>query len=447
MFDLLIRDATIVTADSATIGNVGVEAGKIALVGEGRGVPLAAHTTVDGSGLHLLPGLVDAHVHFREPGLTHKEDFGTGTLAAAAGGVTTVMVMPTDNPITFTAEEFAEKRALAEQKANVDFALHAGLGPDLSHVEVLARMGAISFELFLADVTTSLLTDTSEALLEALARTAAVGTIAGITSGDHDLVTRRTRAVREDSKGAWADFPSSRPPISEALGVARACVAARETGARIHFRQISCAASAEVLAALRPLGSITAEVMVHNLLLDESELLRQGPRAKVAPPLRPAADLDAVLAALRRGKIDIVATDHAPHSPEEKAAGMEDIWKAPAGLPGVQTLLPAMLKLVGEGKLGLSDVVRYCATEPARIFGLYPRKGALAEGADADLLLIDMLRPYTVRDEDQLTKARYTPFHGLTVRGAPVSAWLRGTEIMREGHPTGAGRGVFLALG
>ena len=447
MFELAIRDATIVTADSATVGNVAVEAGKIALVGEGSGIPLAARTTVDGSGLHLLPGLVDAHVHFREPGLTHKEDFGTGTLAAAAGGVTTVMVMPTDAPITFTPEQFAEKRALAEQKANVDFSLHAGLGPDLSHVAELARMGAISFELFLADVAPALLTETSEALLAALERTAALGAIAGITSGDHDLVTRRTRAIRAASKGAWADFPASRPPISEALGVARACVAARETGARIHFRQISCAAGAEVLAALKPFGPITAEVMVHNLVLDESELRRQGPRAKVAPPLRPAADLDAVFAALRHGTIDIVATDHAPHSPEEKAAGMEDIWKAPAGLPGVQTLLPGVLKLVGEGKLALPDVVRYCATEPARIFGLHPRKGALVEGADADLLLIDMRRTYAVRDEDQLTKARYTPFHGLTVKGAPVNAWLRGMEIMREGRPTGAARGVFLAAG
>jgi dihydroorotase len=446
MHDLLIRGATVVSPDGEVLADVAVDGERIVAV-EPAGRSAPARETVDATGLHLLPGLVDAHVHFRDPGLTHKEDFATGSLSAAAGGVTTVMVMPTDNPITFTPEQFAQKREIALGKSRVDFALHAGLGPDLGHVQALADMGAVSLELFLADVPEALLTETSEALLMALERVAAAGAIAGITSGDHDLVVRRTQALRARSSGAWGDFPASRPPISEALGVARACVAARETGARIHFRQISCEASSHVLAALRPGGRITAEAMVHNLALDESALLRLGPIAKVMPPLRPLPDVAALRAAVNAGTVDIVGTDHAPHSPEEKAAGKDDIWKAPGGLPGVQTLLPAMLKMVGEGVFTLRDLVRLCSTRPASLFGLAPAKGAIAPGADADLLLIDMRKPFRVRNEDQYTKAGATPFDGMEVMGSPVRAWLRGAEVMRAGRATGEVRGRFLRPG
>lgn len=235
MFDLVIRDAVVVTAASETRADVAIEGGKIAQIAP-PGAALRARRTIDAEGLTLLPGLIDAHVHLREPGLVHKEGFDSGTRAAAAGGVTTVMVMPTDSPITLTPGQFREKRALAEGVAHVDFALQAGLGPDASHIRELTDLGAVSFEIFLSDITESLLVRDAETLLQLLSRISAAGSIAGVTPGDHDVVTRRTTEIRARSKGAAADFPGTRPPISEALGIARACVAAREAGARLHIR-------------------------------------------------------------------------------------------------------------------------------------------------------------------------------------------------------------------
>lgn len=445
MFDLILRGGMAVHPEGQALCDIGVSGGRIADIGA-PGTLGGARQSVDAAGLHVLPGLVDAHVHFREPGLVRKEGFATGTLAAAAGGVTTVMVMPTDDPVTMTPSQFGEKRRLAEGQCHVDFALQAALGIDPSHVAALVGLGAISLEIFLADVPEGFLVRDAESLLAGLREVARLDAVAGVTPGDHDVVTRRTQEIRARSTGAREDFPPTRPPVSEALGIARACVAARETGARIHVRQVSCDAGAGVLGAMRATCRVTAEVTPHNLRLDEGALLALGPVAKVAPPLRPRADVEAMLRSLRMGVVDIVATDHAPHLPAEKAAGDGDIWKAPGGISGVQTFLPVMLGLVAEGRLTLSDLVRTCAAEPARIFGL-PSKGRIAVGADADLVLVDMARSGTIRDEDQLSKAARTPFAGHTYVGVPVRVYLRGEEISRDGRPCAGPIGRFLAPG
>ncbi|MFM9969047.1 MAG: dihydroorotase [Burkholderiales bacterium] len=443
MLDLVIRGATVVSAEANLNADVGIEGGTIVELAP-QGATLKARETVDADGLWLMPGLVDAHVHLREPGLEHKEGFASGTRAAAAGGVTTVMVMPTDNPVTITPAHFIEKRALAERSAQVDFALQAGLGADGSHIPELVDLGAVSFEIFLADMPDALLIDNAEILLQLLTRIAACASIAGITPGDHGVVSSRTRTIRAISTGAAADFPGTRPPVSEALGVARACIAAGDTGARVHLRQLSCRAGASALAALRGGGAITAEVTPHNLYLDASALQRLGPFAKVGPPLRPIDDVRAMQTALQARQIDIVATDHAPHLPEEKRAGETDIWKAPSGLPGLQTFLPVMLKLVESGVIGINDLVRVCASEPARIFGLQC-KGRIATGMDADLILLNPRATFQVRNEDQLSKSRITPFAGLETRGRLDRVFLRGCEILRDGKLISANKGKFIS--
>ncbi len=441
MHDLVIHNVRAVHAQGSRRCDIGVSQGRIAEIRQ-RGKLSRGTYDIDGAGLHALPGLIDAHVHLREPGIVHKEGFATGTRAAAAGGVTTVMVMPTDNPVTLTPEQFEEKRRLASGQCHVDFALQVALGADPGQVAALAALGAVSFEIFLADVSDSFLVPDAESLLACLAAVAKIGGIAGITPGDHDVVTRRTAAIRARSSGAREDFPPTRPPVSEALGIARACIAARETGARIHIRQLSCQTGLAALQGLRRGIKVTAEVTPHNLMLDESELLRQGPVAKVAPPLRAASDVRAMLRGLKRGAIDIVATDHAPHLPAEKAAGDADIWKAPGGLAGLQTLLPVMLWLIEQGHIDLSDLVRTCALAPADIFGL-PHKGRISVGADADLLLIDMSGQTVIRNQDQLSKASRTPFDGMVVAGALGQVFLRGQEIARDGKPFGSPTGQF----
>jgi dihydroorotase len=214
----------------------------------------------------------------------------------------------------------------------------------------------------------------------------------------------------------------------------------------MHVRQVSSALGVAVLAAAAAEG-VTAEVTPHNLLLTNDALLRQGAIAKVIPPLREAADLVAVREALRIGRIDIVATDHAPHAPQEKAAGDNDIWAAPGGFPGVQTLLPALLILVGDGVITYPELVRAACEAPARIFGLYPRKGALLPGSDADFVIVDPDRPFRIDDAHQLSKAGHSPFHGLTAPATAVLAALRGEVVMREGKPEGSPRGRFVGPG
>ena len=398
---------------------------------------------IDAKGKLVLPGLVDSHVHFRDPGLTHKEDFASGTLAAASGGVTTVMVMPTDKPLTLTPEDFSAKVALAQGRAHVDFALQAGLGPCRGHVQALAALGAISFEIFMSDLPPELLTDNAADLVRSLEAVRDVGVIAGVTPGNNSLFQRAAELARRDHGGALQAFPLSRPPEAEAVGVAQACIAASMTRARVHLRQISCNLSLRVLDAMRG-DTVTAEVTPHNLVLSEDDFLRLGPIAKVAPPLRPQSDIAALRRALASGAVDVVATDHAPHHPDEKAAGANDIWNAPGGFPGVQTFLPVMLSLVASGAIDYPRLVQVCCANPARLFGLYPRKGALNVGSDADLVIVDPNRPMTIRNQDQQSKAGQTPFAGLTVGATPVLACLRGTVIMRDGKPAAPATGRFL---
>lgn len=442
MFDLLIRGGSVVTAASIERKSLGILGGRIAARLD-PGEPAEAVATIDASGQLVLPGLVDAHVHFREPGLVHKEGFASGSRAAAAGGVTTVMVMPTDKPMTTTPELFAAKRELASGVCHVDYALQTGLGPDTRHVRALAESGAISFEIFMADLGPPLVVERTSDLLACLAAVRDVGGIAGLTPGDDSVVQPLAAAAQAADPTDRLGFIRSRPPVAEAVGVARASVAVWDLGVRAHIRQMSCAMSIAVLRALRS-ETLSAEVTPHNLLLEEQELLRQGPVAKVVPPLRLRLDLEAARVGLVEGTIDIVATDHAPHLPDEKKTGESDIWQAPGGFPGVQTFLPLMLRLVGEGVLTYPQLVRACCEAPARLFGLYPRKGTLQLGADADVVIVDPNRPFEIRNEAQESKARLTPFHQWTAPATHTLALLRGHIIMRNGRPEGPPTGHFV---
>ncbi|MCZ7658144.1 MAG: dihydroorotase family protein [Xanthobacteraceae bacterium] len=442
MYDLVIRNGLVASGEGLWPAHVAVRDGRVAALLEPAATP-QANRTIDATGRILLPGLVDAHVHFREPGLTHKEDFASGGRAAALGGVTTVMVMPTDSPVTMTAEQFVAKKELAEGRCAVDFALQAAVGPDPGNVSALAREGAVSFEVFLGLLPDPVRVTTSAALVDVLAAVGEVDGVVGVTPFDDELAAAAARRASESLANDRERFAAAMPPSIEAAGIARAVAAHRIAGGRLHVRQVSSELGLAALALAAE--GVTSEVTPHNLWLTNETLLSLGPVAKVVPPLRSREDVEAMRRALAVRQIDIVATDHAPHTREEKAAGEADLGKAPGGFPGVQTLLPLLLKLVGDGVIGYPDLVRVACELPAEIFRLSDRKGSLRPGMDADVVLVDPETPMQIRNADQLSRAGQTPFDGWTCPATPVLTLLRGDIIAEQGRIVGSPRGRFLA--
>lgn len=437
MFETLIRGATVVNADRQERRDVGIAGGRIAALITPGGTAEAA-TALDASGCLLLPGLVDAHAHLREPGLTHKEDFSSGTHAAALGGVTTVLDMPTDEPWTASAEELADKMAMATGRLHVDVGFQAVVSRDLSRIAGLLALAPVSFELFTADVPETFLFRNFDAVAEALRHFGHADTLIGISPGDQSVLTG---ANERNKTGTIKAFLDSRPPLAEAGGVARAVLAAAATGARIHVRQINSEPGVEAWSRLRDRADASVETTPQNLFFTADDYETQGARLKGSPPLRSRQDVEALRAALKGGLIDVVATDHAPHAPAEKAAAYAAFADIPGGMPGLQTLLQVMLKLVDEGLITYADVVRMCARNPAERFGLGRRKGRIATGYDADVLIVDPRQSSSISDAEQVSRAGYTPFNGWSVKARLTNVFLRGREIVRDQALIGSGQG------
>ncbi|TJV90358.1 MAG: dihydroorotase, partial [Mesorhizobium sp.] len=352
----------------------------------------------------------------------------------ALGGVTTVLDMPTDEPWTATAELLAEKMAMTAARIHVDVGLQTVVSHDLSLIPGLLDLAPVSFELFTADVPDDFLFATPDAVAEALKAFAGSDTLIGISPGDQSILTGSTA---RDRSGTIAAFQARRTPLAEANGIARALIAAASTETRIHVRQINSELSVETWSRLRGMADASVETTPQNLFFTAGDYEMQGANLKASPPLRSPHDVDALRAALSAGLIDIVATDHAPHTPAEKAAPYAAFADIPGGMPGLQTLLQTMLKLVDEGLIALPDLVRLCASNPAERFGLGRRKGKIATGYDADILILDPRQSSTIAKADQVSRAGYTPFDGWTVQARLTNVFLRGHEIVREGKPIG----------
>ena len=438
MHDLALTGGQVVSAEGAAALDVAIEDGRIAAVrppgeiGNARG-------TMDVSGRLLFPGLVDAHVHLREPGLTHKEDFASGTRAAAAGGVTTLLVMPTDDPWTETAQQLRDKMALAQGRPFVDVAFQVVLGRGgAADLHELAELGAVSFEVFTADVPERFRHDGVAALVDALRRLRGLGVQIGVSPGDQTILD----AVID--RGSIADFLATRPPLAEATGVARAVLAAKEANAAIHIRQLNSALGVETLRRLKSLADVSAETTPQNLIFTAEDYVSLGNSIKASPPFRSAEDVSAVLDAIRDGTVDVVSTDHAPHAPDEKAKQQGRFSDVPGGMAGVQTLLPVMLHLAGRGMISLADIARLCADNPARRFGFAGRKGRIAENHDADIVIVNPGLASVIRNEDQLSKAVHTPFAGLSVPYSIEATYLRGVPVFASGRVSASPIGIVL---
>jgi dihydroorotase len=429
--DLVINGGTIVSPDASYRASIAIKGGRIHAIGAPEAMPKAKET-LDATGLYILPGAIDVHVHFRDPGYPQKEDFASGTAAAAFGGVTTVFDMPNTLPTIGTPEALADKHRVAAEKAYVDYGLYAVLGEDsIEHVDALIEGGIIGFKLYMGNTFGRIPSPTTGAMLEAFEVVAPTGKRISLHAETNSIMERRESRLRAVGRTESIAHLAARPAVVAVEAVARAAILAEWTGARIHVLHISSAAELRPLAEAKARGvEITGETCPHYLLLSETDYDKFGGIVRVNPPVREAANRQLLWDALMDGTIDMIATDHAPHAPDEKTR--QDIWTVDCGFPGVETQMPLMLTEINRGRATIEDYVRWSAESPAKIWGLYPRKGALTVGSDADIAIVDLNRTWTIDDAQIQSRSKISPWHGREATALPVHTIVRGRFVMKD---------------
>jgi dihydroorotase len=457
---LLIANGAVVTPDGVQDVDILCEDGRIAALLD-RGVSVSADETLDAAGQLVFPGFIDPHVHSRDPGLTHKEDFAHSTLGALVGGVTTIIEMPNAIPPVDSVEVFHQRREQHEQVAWVDFGLW-GISVGESNLDQLGPMidaGAAAIKIFwgyalrrdtrqlvynLDDEPAEnlLLPPSNGVVLQTFREVARAGGLLAAHCEDRDIL-----AVSEGALGhpveTYDDLLAARPDTAEATSIAVAAEFSRATGCRFHVVHMASAKGVETVRSARQRRiPITAETCPQYLTLTEEDYPRIGPMMKVYPPIRGQLDQDALWEGLNDGTIISVGSDHAPHTLEEKARGFAT---QPAGAVGCETFGPVMTDALFRGKTSIGRFADVMSTSTAKLYGLYPRKGVIRVGSDADLTLVDASATRTVRNEELVAKQPVSPWNGFDLTGLPTAVVLRGAVAMRDGKPVGNHRGQFVA--
>ena len=428
-YDLILTGGTVVNQDGAGIRDVGVIAGRIAAIGDLSAA--SAGETIECAGLHVLPGVVDSQVHFREPGLEHKEDLETGSRAAVLGGVTAVFEMPNTRPLTTSAAALADKVARAKHRMHCAFAFWVGgtrdNAPDVAELERLP--GAAGIKVFMGSSTGDLLVEDDEGVAAILRHTRRR---AAFHSEDEFRLRDR---LGERIEGDAASHPVWRDEIAALRCTERLVRIARSVRARIHVLHVSTAEEIAFLEHHKDVAS--CEATPHHLTLTADDYAAHGTLIQMNPPVRAARHRDGIWKGLANGVVDVLGSDHAPHTLEEKAKAYP---ASPSGMTGVQTLVPIMLDHVAAGRLSIERFVDLTSHGPNRLFGM-ARKGRIAAGYDADFTIVDLRRRAVIRNEDQGSRAGWTPYDGREVTGWPVGAIVRGRRVMWEGEIVAPGQG------
>src|SRR5471030_1883028 len=429
-YDLILKGGTVVNQDGEGVRDLAIRAGKFAGVGE---LSRAAEAeTIDCRGLHLLPGVIDSHVHFREPGLTHKEDLESGSRGAVLGGVTAVFEMPNTDPLTVTADALADKVKRGHHRMHCDFAFYVGATRENTYelAELERLPGVCGVKVFMGSSTGSLLVEDDEGvrnILKIIHRRAAFH-----SEDEYRLRERMHLRVEGDPRS----HPVWRDEIAALMCTQRLVALARETGKRVHVLHVTSKDEAAFLGAHKDVA--TAEATPAHLTLAAPECYeRLGTLAQLNPPIRDASHRDGLWHGVAQGVIDSIGSDHSPHTREEKA---HPYPKTHSGMTGVQTLVPIMLDHVNAGRLSLLRFVDLTSAGPARLFGI-AAKGRIAVGYDADLTVVDLKRRETITERWIASRAGWTPYNGVTVTGWPVGTVIRGHKAMWEGSLTAPAQG------
>jgi dihydroorotase len=422
IFDTILLGATLINHDGETRRDLGLSGGKIAEIGDLS--QASAGERIDCTGLHILPGVIDTQVHFREPGPTHKEDLETGSRAAVLGGVTAVFEMPNTKPLTTGVSDIADKVSRAKARMHCDFAFWVGgTHENAKDIPELERQpGAAGIKVFMGSSTGSLLVaddDGVAAILSQTRRRAAFH-----SEDEYRLKEREHLRIPGDP----SSHPVWRDEITALRSTERLLAIARDKRALIHVLHVSTQDEIWLLAQHKDIASV--EVTPHHLTMTSDDYGRIGTLAQMNPPVRDASHRDGIWRGLSQGIVDVLGSDHAPHTLEEKAKPYPE---SPSGMTGVQTLVPIMLDHVNAGRMSLMRLVDLTSAGPARLFGI-AGKGRVAVGYDADLTLVDLKRRETIRNDWIASRCGWTPYDGKEVVGWPVGTFVRGARVMWQGE-------------
>jgi dihydroorotase (multifunctional complex type) len=429
---MLLKNGKVFTASGLLAADIEVseESGKIEKIKKG----IKGEGGVDLNGNFVLPGFIDCHVHFRYPGMTHKEDWFTGSSAAVNGGVTTVFDMPNTSPPTTTVTRWKAKKKEANKNSLVNFLINPGIGPsNITHIPEFAKAGAWVFgEIFLCKSVGDIMLTNVVDIYRAFRRLEATNSV-GMLHCESLELNEYFEERHKGRKGPLA-VSDARPNISELVSISTALALAGNMNAHIcHLT------TAEGLNAIRHAKldgrPVTCGVTPHHLFLSRENLNDLKGRGKMWPPLRGVMDRNALWQGIFNGFVDLIETDHAPHLKHE--TDKEDIWDAAAGVPGVETYLALLINEYRNGRITLDRIIELTSENPAKVFGLYPQKGAISVGADADLVVVDPKQQWTVKAEGLKSKAGWTPYEGWMLEGKPVMTLVRGKVMMENGEIVG----------
>ena len=429
-FDLILKGGTVVNHDGEGLRDVAIRAGRIAAFGSFD--KARAAETIDCTGLHILPGVIDSQVHFREPGLEHKEDLETGSRAAVLGGVTSVFEMPNTNPLTTSPEALADKVARARHRMFCDFAFYVGgTRENVDAIPELERLpGSAGIKVFMGSSTGNLLVDDEPSLDRIIAK---LSRRAAFHAEDEERLKAR---MGERKAGDPSSHPVWRDPEAAMIATTRLVRLAEKYKKRVHVLHISTAEEIDFLADHKEFA--TAEATPHHLTLVAPDCYqRLGTYAQMNPPVRDERHRARIWHGIAQGIVDVLGSDHAPHTHEEKHHAYPG---SHSGMTGVQTLLPVMLDHVNAGRLSLARLVDLTAHGPQRIFSIRG-KGRLAVGWDADIAVVDLKKKVTIKNEMIASRCGWTPYDGVTVTGFPRGTFVRGRRVVWDGQILGAAAG------
>jgi dihydroorotase len=429
--DLILKNAKVYLSGKIIEAGIAIDGERIVKVAKETNLPSASEK-IDLDGLLILPGIIDVHVHLRDQELSYKEDFYSGTCAAANGGVSLVVDMPNNKPVTMDSKTLRERMELASRKVVVNTAFYSAFPENMREIKRIKSVGARAFKIFLSHKVGGLNPDDENAVIDAFKEVAENGLIVAVHAEDGFFLRKKIEEVSLKNRDDLDAYLEVHSPEAEVKGVKRAIGLMRKSNVHVHICHVSVADGLKAILGAKSNGyPITCEITSHHLLLSEKYLRRIGNIALTNPPLRSLSDASYLRWALENNLVDIVASDHAPHAIFEKDAS--SIWNVSAGIAGIETMLPLMLNMVNIGQISIPTLVRSLSEKPSRIFKFKDR-GRIMEGAYADLVVVDLKKEWTIDSTEFYSKAKFSPFDGWRIKGKPAKTFANGILVMDEGE-------------